>query len=478
MKRTFTLLPVFSLLAACTVVGPNHRVPDDAAIRSPAASAPFIGVDGSATSIAPLPPRWWSLYDDPQLDGLVRQALSANTDLRVASAHLRRALAQRDEVDALAGPHAVASASARRAQSAGESYLLPRKLAAANLADLGVQVSYQVDLFGRIARSEEAADANVGAGQAALESARITVVAETVAAYVQLCAATHEQAVGERVLALQQRSVALVQRLADAGRGPVTDVTRAQAQAETLRAALPLLEAERSAARYRLAALLGEMPRDFDARGVDCAQVPQLRAPVPAGDGAALLARRPDVRQMERQLAFASAKIGVATAALYPDISIGASVGFTGLLDHLGQGRTTRWGLGPLISWSIPDSGARARVVQAEADAEAALARFDGVVINAIRETETALARYVRALESQAALRAARDAADTARQQQARLYAAGRTPYIASLDAERTLADAEARLAHSESAVAKEQVGLFLALGGGWEMAVTDGDHR
>ena len=138
------------------------------------------------------------------------------------------------------------------------------------------------------------------------------------------------------------------------------------------------------------------------------------------------------------------------------------------MLDHVGESRTGRWALGPLISWTIPDSGARARVKAAEADAENALAQFDGVVLGALRETETALTFYAKELERNAALRSARESARQASENNIRLYKAGKATYLASLDYELSLAGNDTALAASDAQVALDQVNLFLALGGGW----------
>jgi len=175
------------------------------------------------------------------------------------------------------------------------------------------------------------------------------------------------------------------------------------------------------------------------------------------------------VRQAERTLAGATARIGVATAALYPNISLGVGAGSTGLLADLGTAPTNRWGLTSLISWTLPGEGERARIRQAEAGADGALARFDGVVLTALRETETSLDAYAHDLQRQAALKAARDQAQLAERQAQSLYRAGKSPYLVGLDAQRTLATAESALAASDSQVAADQVNLFLALGGGWE---------
>ena len=198
---------------------------------------------------------------------------------------------------------------------------------------------------------------------------------------------------------------------------------------------------------------------------------PTLAQPLPVGDGAALLARRPDVRQAERVLAGATARIGVATAALYPSVSIGLGAGSTGLLTDIGERAANHWSIGSLVSWTFPDGGERARVRQADASAQAALARFDGVVLNALREVETQLSWYSQDLRRNEALRASREQAALAAAQARRLYEAGRTPYLTSLDADRSLASVESALAASEGQIAADQVKLFLALGGGWGTA-------
>ncbi|MNN24072.1 Outer membrane protein OprM precursor [compost metagenome] len=287
----------------------------------------------------------------------------------------------------------------------------------------------------------------------------------------QGCTATHELHVAQHQLDLQVRGAQLAQKMVDAGRGMPTDVLRAQAQADALRAVLPRYRAEQEGAAYRLAVMLGKPPTALDMSSVACEHVPTLRQALPVGDGAALLKRRPDVRQAERELASATAKIGVATADLYPQIRIGASAGFTGILDHLGQAPTAHWGWGPAISWTIPTSGTRARIHNMEAGAEGALAHFDGVVLRALRETQSALSSYTHELERNQALRDARDKADEAARHNRLLYQAGRSPYLQSLDADRTLANNDAALAASDAQIAMDQINLFVALGGGWQDA-------
>ena len=189
------------------------------------------------------------------------------------------------------------------------------------------------------------------------------------------------------------------------------------------------------------------------------------------GDGGTLLARRPDVRAAERRLAADTARIGVATADLYPRITLGGSIGQSsaGFSDLFGAG-PLRWLLGPLISWNFPNqSAARARIAEAKADREGSLATFDGTVLRALQETDTALSAYAQSLNRRQALTAARDeAARAARIVQAR-QREGQVDYLTLIDAERTNAEAEAALAQSSFAVAAAQIDLFRALGGGWQ---------
>jgi NodT family efflux transporter outer membrane factor (OMF) lipoprotein len=335
-------------------------------------------------------------------------------------------------------------------------------------AGAALTISYDLDLFGRLERAQQAAHADSESAQAALEVARTVVVAQTLHAYVQVCSATHQLAVAQQQLDLQTQSVDVAQRLASAGSGSLRDVERARSQQATLRASLPGWEAARDTAGFKLAALQGKTAAQFANELPACAQEPQASQDMPVGDGAALLRRRPDIRQAERQLAAATARIGVATAQLYPDIRFGASAGIAGRFGDLGDHSATHFGLGPLISWTIPDSGARARVRAAQADGDAALAHFDGVVLQALNEVESALTRYSKERLRNADLRIARDNARGVAQDEDRLYRAGQSPYLASLDANRTLAAAEAELAASDAQIALSQVNLFRALGGGW----------
>ncbi|VVE01110.1 RND transporter [Pandoraea commovens] len=462
-----------ALVAGCTTVGPDYHLPENSFMRSSEANGALANVSKpGVVSIEAVPDDWWQLYDDPKLDALVKEALAANTNVRVALANVQRAVALYHEVESENLPQGGVQAEAARAQISGESLLKEEKLPVVNIAVATLGISYQIDFFGKLARADEAALAAAEASQAALDVARVSVAAETVRAYVQSCAANHEYDIANEQLKLQERSVAITRKLVDAGRDQPTDLLRAQAQADTLRAGLPHYLAQNEAANDRLAVMLGKVPGTLDASLTQCRRIPQLTQALPVGDGTALLKRRPDVRQAERELASATAKIGVATADLYPTIRFGASIGANGVLEHFGQGRTEQWTVGPMISWSLPTNGVRSHIKGMEAGANAALAHFDGVVLKAIQETRTSLSAYTRELQRDDALRDARDKSRAAAQQNHKLYQAGRAPYLTSLDAERTHASAEAALAASETQVAMDQVNLFLALGGGWQSSV------
>ncbi len=477
--KTLTL-SALAVLTACTTLGPDYHLPKEAVVQRDAAKAPLMGAAEASFTSDPLPADWWRLYRDPVLDKLIARAFGANADLRVAAANLARAHAVLEEVEEKKRPEVEMSAAPLYGRIAGASIGLPEQLPRTGIYEGDVKVAYQVDLWGRIRRAIEAAHADQEAAQAASDLAHVMVAVDTTRAYAQACSAGYQLKVARQSVALQQQFVKLTGERVRRGRGIAIDTSRAQAQLELLRANLPPLEASRRTALYRLAVLTGETPSGFPAEVAGCDTPPRVAAAIPVGDGAALLRRRPDVRQAERLLAGATARIGVATAELYPNITLGASFGGVGFMDEFGDASTWKFSLGPLISWNLPAlSPARVHIAQAKINTDAALARFDSVVLNALRETETALTVYARELDRNAALRAARDQSALASKQTARLYQFGRTDFLAALDADRTLASAENMLAASSAKLAEDQAQLFLALGGGWENthAAQGGQH-
>ena len=457
-------------VSACTTVGPDYHVPKEAVVKRDAANARFMGAFDPPYKSEPLPADWWRLYRDPVLDKLVAKAFAANADLRVAAANLERAHGVLEEVEEKKRPEVEMSAAPVYGRIAGASIGLPEQLPRTGIYDGDIKIGYLLDIWGRVRRAVEAAEADVEAAQAASDLTHVIVAADTARAYAEACSAGYQLKVAQDSVDLQQKFVRLTAERVQRGRGIAIDNSRAQAQLDQLRANLPPLEAHRRTALYRLAVLTGEVPSAFPAEVAQCATPPRVSAAIPVGDGAALLRRRPDVRQAERMLAGATARIGVATAELYPNITLGASFGGVGFMNQFGDANTWKFALGPLISWNLPaTSSARSHIAQAKANTAGALAKFDSVVLNALRETESALTVYARELDRNAMLRAARDQSALASKQTARLYQFGRTDFLAALDADRTLANAESVLAASDAQLAANQVQLFLALGGGWE---------
>ena len=471
MIRRFILLVAAAVIAACAAVGPNYERPADAVASSQVANGPFLGAGNAAFDPDPVPADWWRLYDSPTLDGLVQEALAANTDLRAAAGNIERALAGLDYADAAKNPTTTLLATNTYGRRSAEEELRPGKPLSNNFVyGLGAGVSYQVDLFGQIARTIESANADTGAARAAYDTARVTVVAETTRAFLDVCSFGREIAVAERSVALQEKSTELTRTLFRTGRGNTLDVTRASAQTDQVRATLPVLNAQKRIALYRLAVLTGHAPEDFPRSVQSCEQEPRLARPIPVGDGASLLRRRPDIRRSEFGLHSATARIGVATADLYPKITLGASIGSVGLNKNFLDADTLKFSLGPLISWQFPDrSRIQARIRAADADQQIAFARFDGAVLNALKEAESALETYARDLERRALLEAAREKASRAAEDTQQLFALGRQGFLPVLDSTRTLTVVEQSVAAADSKLASDQVNVFLALGGGWE---------
>ncbi|MFK0297589.1 efflux transporter outer membrane subunit [Brevundimonas sp. NPDC090276] len=458
------------LLAACAV-GPKAPEPT-LPVQGQGA---FIGAQSASVSTEAARADWWRLYNNATLDGLIQQALTENNELEAAAANLRAVRASLSEARAGRLPSTNANAAFNRSQASTVTSPASggAKLPEVDTYSVGLDVSYEVDLFSRVESTVRAARADAAAAAEALEVVRITVAAETARAYADTCSANAQIAVAERTIDLQSKTVDLTQRLLDGGSGNGLDVARARAALESTRASLPPLRAQRDGALYRLATLTGRTPAEASEAARGCQSPPQLSQPIPVGDGAALLARRPDVRQAEARLAAAAARVNVATASLYPSISLGGSLGSTSLdSSGLGDDANSRFSVGPLISWNFPNIAvARARIKQAGAQTDAALATFDQTVLVALQETETALSAYANELDRRTALRTARDQAATAARLSRLRFDAGADSFLTVLDSERTLAGADAALAASEAQVTTYQIALFKALAGGWDQA-------
>lgn len=458
-------------LAACAEVGPDYRIPPGALVNTPAANRPFVaGASGAkVASGEPLPDRWWRLFDDPALDGLVEKALSGNVDLRVAEANLARSDALLAAARTAREPSIAADASTNYTQQSAQSVLSHAEPPRHEIYNIGFTASYDLDLFGGIRRGIEAASADREAVAAARDLARVNVAAEVTRAYSDLCNAGNQLDIARRSISVQERRLALTRLLVAHGRAPSFEQRRDEGAADSSRAQLAPLEARRLNAAFRLAALTGQPPENYDRALLACRTPLSLAAPIPTGDGRALLKRRPDVRAAERRLAAATARIGVETAALYPDIKLGASIGSTGGAASFFTPLTNRFAIGPMVTWDLHRNAIRARIEAARADSRASLAHFDATVLAALRETETALETYAGALERLRRLEASRDAARAVMERTDELRRGGKVGGLVALDAERGWLAAQAAVAAAQREVNDDQIATFLALGGGWQ---------
>ncbi len=452
-----------ALLVSACAVGPRYQAPT-------VAPPTFQNADPQAFAVGAAPEAsWWRAFQDPTLDDLVARALAGNLDLRIAGDRVRqaRALFRDAELDFAPRVTSRAGYAASKQQQPGfsdqpthvESY------------QAGFDAAWEIDLFGRVRHSVEAAKADAQAARSDLRDAQVAVAAEVARNYFELRGAQVRLAVARRNLDTQRETLRLTQVRFDVGRGDAVDVASAQARLNATEAQIPTLIAAEKRANYRLAVLLGQRPGALDEalKARDAATPPLLRA-LPIGDAAELLRRRPDVQAAERRLAGESARAGVATADLFPRVRVSGFIGFlSGDFSSLTDARGRAWSVAPTVSWPALDlGGARARLRAQQASADAALAAYDQTVLRALEDLETALVAYrqqqaeVASLTDQAA--ASRRAAELARIQ----YKEGRIDFLVLLDAERTLLAAEDGLSVAETGVNTAVVAVYKALGGGW----------
>lgn len=459
-----------AMLAGCTA-GPDYRPP---ALATPTGSVPtLVEADAPAFAVEEPPADWWRLYESPDLDALVEKALRRNTDLRMALANLEAADAALRSAELRRTVQTGFAAAATYGQASADQRGAPSALSPGPIFNWDAAVSYDFDLFGRIKRGIEESAADSDGARAALDLARINVVASVAGAYAAICAAGNQIAVTNRSIALARNIAVVTERRVQGGISGVNDKVRARALLAQTIANLPGYVAKQRAGLFLLATLTGDPPDQFPGSVANCVSPPVLRAPIPVGDGASLLKRRPDIRAAERRLAASVARIGIATGELYPSVTFGGRTGiFATRAGDLASNRAFSWGLGPLVQWTFPNvATARAGIAKASAYAKADLAAFDGTVLLALREVDTNLSALARQLEAETSLRDARDQAAAAARNTERLYRGGVGQFIDTLDAERTLIQSDAALAQASAEVADLQVRLFLALGGGWQNA-------
>ncbi|MBL8643411.1 MAG: efflux transporter outer membrane subunit [Rhodospirillaceae bacterium] len=454
------------VLAGCWGgVGPDYVAP-----ASKAPEAFLASSDRNSNRFDPPPSEWWKALKDPQLNGLVERARQANNDIAAARANLTASRAAARAATGAFFPSVNAAGSAQRTKPSGAAQGLPEQ-PAVDLYDAGFDASWELDLFGGINRSTQAARADAQAAEARLQDVLVSVTADTVRAYIDLRGVELRLDVAQRNAENQQRTYDLTVDLSNGGRGSELDVARAQSQLETTRAAIAALEAGVTTARFRLAVLVGEVPQTFTLTEEAEAVLPVTPEVISIGEPADLLRRRPDVRQAERALEAATARIGVATAELFPRLSLTGAVGLSALsFDNLSEQAAFQYSVGPSLVWNLFAGGAsRARIAQADALAQAQLARYDNTVLLALEDAEASLTRFAREKVrlghlSAAALASAR-AADFADQR----YRGGVDNFLNVLDAQRSLLAAEDSLVQSQVAVATQFIAVHKALGTGWQ---------
>ncbi|RMQ02252.1 RND transporter [Pseudomonas savastanoi pv. glycinea] len=458
-KLFFPSLLVMAL-AACAV-GPDYKAP--VTVPAQLASAAQGNYDRSKVDTV-----WWQQFEDPTLNKLVARSLDGNRDLRVAFARLKAARAIRDDVanDAMPVITSRASSDLGKGQQPG----VTERRVNSERYDLGLDMAWEVDLFGRIQRQLEASDADQEAAEANLYQLQVTLIAEVVDAYGQLRGAQLREAIARDNLKNQQSSQDVTTQLRDAGVGNELDVVRAEARLAAVEATVPQLQAEQVRQRNRIATLLGERPENLSV-DLSPSKLPAIAKALPIGDPTQVLRNRPDIRAAERQLAASTARIGVATADLFPRVSLSCFLGFTaGRGSQIGSSAAKAWSLGPSITWAAFDLGSvRAQIRSADADAEGALANYEQQVLLALEESENAFSDYDKRQQRLVSLMRQSDASRSAARLASVQYREGTADFLVLLDAERERLAAEDSQAQAEIELYRGIVAIYKALGGGWQ---------
>lgn len=463
--RRALALALTTALTGC-VVGPDYHAP------SPRLADQWAG---AATAGPVAEGAWWRSLGDPMLDSLVDQMLAGNPDLKEAQGRLAEARAYRDAVRGGRLPQAQVSASAAQVALSKNGQIpvanVPGFQRAFSLFDLGFDASWEIDLWGKRTRQIEAANAQAGQAEMLVQGTRLQLVAELARAYVDLRLAQDEAALAQEALAARMHLAYLVGLLARAGEASQIDANHAQSDEETVRAALANAQAGVRGAALRVTVLVGAHPETMLGQLEAARPIPAPPLAIAAGLPSDLLRRRPDVRAAERDLAAATANVGVATADLFPHLTLGLSIGQQArkVSDLLG-GDSSRLQAGPSLTWPLFTGGsARALVRAAGARADQAAARYDAAVNGALADSEGAINRFDRSLAALAASDAAagREGAafDLVRQRAER----GEDDQLTLARAQLALIASRESAAQARAAATNAAVALHKALGGGWD---------
>ncbi len=458
MRNFLAITSLSAMLTACAV-GPDYHRPDVKLPTEFIAGPMQVGA-GATTGL------WWHQINDPELEKLLQAARSANHDIRLALSRLNeaRALARLSQLSLL--PSGAVTAGVTRSRLSSHEAGVVAETAPLTTYSAGLSASWELDLFGGKRRGIEVMRGETEARGAELGAVQMAVVAETVQSLFEVRGAQRQIQVAERNLASQRKTLMLVEQRHALGTGSAYEVARARAQVDATTALIPRLQSEQQRGLHRLATLTGQPAGTLQ---VTSPTDEKIIIPLKIGAPADLLRHRPDVQAAERRLASATASIGVDTADLFPRVSLNGFIGYvSGSHARLGESDTLSWRAGPSINWPLLDLGrVRARIKAREAGAEGALAQYEKTVLQALEDAENALSAYN---HQQARLTSlANQAWHLARANelaQAR-YHAGALDYLAVLDAERSLLNAEAELSEAETALQIILVQVYKALGAG-----------
>jgi NodT family efflux transporter outer membrane factor (OMF) lipoprotein len=420
--------------------------------------------------------KWWQVFGDKELADLVEKALKNNLDVAKAYARVREARARR----AIAASPLFPTLGTSLSASGSRTEMHKGPTTTQDFYTAGFDSSWEIDIFGGTRRAVEASQRTLEATEESLRDVLVSVAAEVSLNYVELRTYQARLAVAEENLSVQEESFQLALWRYKAGLRSELDVHQARYNLESTRAQIPLLKAAIDEAMNRLAVLLGESPGKLHEELGKSAPVPHPPDHIAVGIPADLLRRRPDIRKAERELAAQTAKIGVATAELYPKLSLTGTIGIEALSPGglVSSATKTLVGKG-ILSFPIFKGGALKQAVEAEkALAEQALANYKSTVLNSLKEVEDALMAYSEDQKRRDALakaeEAARQAAELAKQQ----YASGLIDFGAVLDAERSHLTFQDQLIQSHGAVTSDVIRLYKALGGGWKIEDSTGLRR
>ena len=459
------LAAAIAAVSACSV-GPDYRTPETPAPAKYGEQGALESAENSAAI------EWWKSFGDETLNDLISRAMADNKEISVALAKVNesRALAK----EAFAGLFPTFSGFGTYDSTRVSGSSLPSGLVEPYHYELwrtGVDTSWEIDLFGRVRRSVEAADAQNAATEAALQDALRITAAEVANAYFQLRDAQAQLNIARSNIAAQEETVKLVTARQQAGAGSELDTVQANAQLASTRAAVPPLEAAEKTAIHRLSVLIGKEPNELKTTLSDAKPLPSYQGPLTIGSPAEMLKRRPDLRAAERQLAAATALVGVATGNLFPRVT------FEGTLDveatspeNWTKGAAGAYTFGPRITWTLLDFGAvRARINAADARTQQALAAYESAVLRALEEVENSLVAYDSQRRRHQQLAEAAHASERAYELSRKQFEAGAVDLLRVLEAQRTMLLNQAAFTSAATDINQSLVAIYKALGGGWE---------